>query len=240
MPPNCIVQRCRHLKAKQKGLWVDLGLWFFWSVFCHKSSAGFLSDVVQKSDRLVRFKSRKITQQIRSRSGAIVERNLTRDGLMKKLLVVLFLACGFTGVSLSTTQAPVAAQTTQKHYRNYVAQGGAAMKSKDYTSAIAAFQQAVNLIPERAKAHGELGYAYLKAKNYDKAIEHTEKAIALAKKDKIKGALYYNLGLAYEKLGDNEHAVESYEESLLVRPGNKTVKKAVARAQKAWEEQFRR
>jgi len=83
--------------------------------------------------------------------------------------------------------------------------------------AIESYQKALSnvLYTHPQDAHFNLGSAYLSRKEYDKAVEHLEKATRLVPEFV---AAYNNLGEAYEGLHKNDKARRSYEKALELAP----------------------
>jgi tetratricopeptide (TPR) repeat protein len=73
---------------------------------------------------------------------------------------------------------------------------------------------------EEAKQHADNGQALYKEARYREAVDELEKAISLSIKLKPEaaGVINYNLGQAYEKLGDIGAAVKAYREYLRLVP----------------------
>ena len=70
------------------------------------------------------------------------------------------------------------------------------LKFEDYPKAIDFFQKAVNIDPDFAEAHNNLGFAYEKSKKFNEAIESYKKALAnLIYRSPEKA--YYNLAKVY-------------------------------------------
>src|SRR5215470_3007299 len=95
--------------------------------------------------------------------------------------------------------------------------------AKKYAEAIAAFEEALKLQPDDPTVLGELGWTAYLMKDYAKAKDATQKAIARQPAPNIRGAALYNLGLIDEAKGDTAGAVTAYTESLRARP-NATVR----------------
>ena len=84
-----------------------------------------------------------------------------------------------------------------------IAEGKAALQQEDWSTAIAAFEQALENLSTSADLQNFLGYAYRKSGDLSKALEHYR--IALEINPDHKGALEY-LGEAYITLGDLKSA----------------------------------
>jgi iron complex outermembrane receptor protein len=78
---------------------------------------------------------------------------------------------------------------------------------------------------EKARAHFQQGEAYLMAKAYDLAVKEYEAAYQLVPKPDI----LFNIGLAYEALGDPKQALFAYQRYLSTAPET-AVKRAEATA----------
>jgi len=79
----------------------------------------------------------------------------------------------------------------------------------------------------QAVKHFEQGEAYFLAGAFDKAVVEYQSAYDLVPKP----ALLFNIGLAYENMGDAEHAIESYQRYLTEDPKGPKVAEARARSE---------
>ena len=69
--------------------------------------------------------------------------------------------------------------------------------------------------PKKARPYFDLGFAYMSAGVYDKALAMTEKAIEI---DPKFANAYYNLGLIYQRMGDREKAIALGKKALDLDP----------------------
>jgi tetratricopeptide (TPR) repeat protein len=98
--------------------------------------------------------------------------------------------------------------------------------AKKYAEAIATFEASLKAQPDDPTVLGELGWTAYLMKDYAKAKDATQRAIAHQASPNIRGAALYNLGLIAEAQGDMPGAVSAYVESLRARP-NATVRGAL-------------
>ena len=77
--------------------------------------------------------------------------------------------------------------------------GLVALKAGDVAGALQRFQSAQKRFPDAANLHNELGYAYRKLGQFDKAFEHYKRALAIDPRHR--GAHEY-IGEAYLLVGD--------------------------------------
>ena|GEM_PF-6000010 len=88
---------------------------------------------------------------------------------------------------------------------------------KQYREAAEAYQRALRLQPDFAElAYYNLGLAYHNMERYAEAVESYRQAIRL-KPDFAE--VYFNLGRAYNKLGDNDAALKQYDILKTLNPG---------------------
>ncbi len=80
---------------------------------------------------------------------------------------------------------------------------------------------------------GDRCFLHLQAGRLDWALAACERGLAASPLPKVKGALLYNLGMIAEKQGKHDSAILAFEQSLLARPGNKTVQAALNRCRAA-------
>lgn len=112
----------------------------------------------------------------------------------------------------------------QAHYNLGLAFDASGKKDR----AIQEFQKAINIAPKAQPAHLSLGMLYLAKGTYDKAESELNKAYEANPGD---AQLLYNLGLAKEKLGKKDDAIQAYQASLDLMPTNTAAKQALQRLQ---------
>ncbi len=114
-----------------------------------------------------------------------------------------------------------------KAFQALLNEGRKLVKDDKPLEGMAKYEEALKKVPGHPSALGELGWAAYRAgaAHFDRALQATRQALSVSKKDKQKGALYYNLGRISEDQGNLELALESYRKSLAHRPGNETVQK---------------
>ena len=110
-----------------------------------------------------------------------------------------------------------------RRYRKLLNEGRRHVRKKKYKRGIKTFQRALAEDPNNVKLLGELSYAALKLGQYKLAKRSAVSCTRHTRQHKILGSCYYNLGRAEEESGDSKAAVKAYQQSLKVRPGNKTV-----------------
>ena len=80
--------------------------------------------------------------------------------------------------------------------------------STKYQEAIESYKQAIEIDPDLALAHNNLGLAYCELGKYEEAIESHMQAIRI---DPDYALAHYNLGLAYHYSNDRNSALEQDE-----------------------------
>ena len=90
-------------------------------------------------------------------------------------------------------------------------------KNKDYDKALKSYNKAVELHPNYACIHNDIGIIYFYLGVYDKAIEEFQKAINL---DKEYLATYSNLATVYEQIGNNQKAIECWQKRVKASKSN--------------------
>jgi eukaryotic-like serine/threonine-protein kinase len=86
----------------------------------------------------------------------------------------------------------------------------------DYRMAIEEQNKTLELDPDYADAHNELGYSYIYLRDFAKAIEHFQKYAALNPKD---ANPLDSLAEAYFLMGRLDESIAKYKEALAVEPG---------------------
>jgi hypothetical protein len=119
-------------------------------------------------------------------------------------------------------QAVIAADT-RKQYIAALSNGRKLATAGDLAGAIAAFNTALQLVPNDARVLSELGVVAQKKGDLDQAEKWTQQSINGTSDAKLRGASLYNLGRIYEARGNKAGAIDAYARSLQARP-NRTVR----------------
>ncbi|MEL1263913.1 tetratricopeptide repeat protein [Pseudoxanthomonas putridarboris] len=134
-------------------------------------------------------------------------------------------AAGIDGVvSSGRSGAPVAAVVSQGNLsqaRSLNRAGEQAYAAGNLEEALRLYRQAIDLHPEFGQAYSNLGLAYLKLGRAAEAIWASRKAIALADgqyANVTRANSHYNIGMLYEKAGQYEQALDSYQAAQRERP----------------------
>jgi tetratricopeptide (TPR) repeat protein len=99
----------------------------------------------------------------------------------------------------------------------YEGRGRIAMRHHDYKRAIADFDEAVRLNPNRASMFRDRGLAHQKNDEPELAIADYDQAIAI---DPKAAGPYYNRGLALAAKGDLDRAILSYNTAIRLTPSD--------------------
>ena len=95
--------------------------------------------------------------------------------------------------------------------------GNEALAAQDYETALAAYQQVEDQLPELAEPHYNAAIAQYRQEKFDDARQEIEQA--LVKDDgELASNSFYNLGNSFYLSEDYEQAVESYQETLRLNP----------------------
>ncbi len=89
------------------------------------------------------------------------------------------------------------------------------LTSKDYKSAIKAYEQAIALDEKYYQAYFNLAEVYFNLQNFNKAIENYKLAI---KYKKDFAYAHYNLGCVYLEIKDYNNARKSFESAIKINP----------------------
>ncbi|HEY4030983.1 MAG TPA: tetratricopeptide repeat protein [Caulobacteraceae bacterium] len=109
----------------------------------------------------------------------------------------------------------------------YVNRGILEMSRERYDVAEKNFSSALTLLPKLPEAHVDLGSTMINMKKYDEGVRETELGLQLGSKEPERG--YYNLGIAYERLGNIQKAYESYRQASMLDPKWQDPKDEMAR-----------
>jgi len=88
----------------------------------------------------------------------------------------------------------------------------------DPQKAVSYFEKAVKEDPDYSEAYNNLGYAYAKLGNHEKAIPFYKKALANPMYPTAEKA-YLNMGDSYYRLGRYESALSAFKEAIMRAPG---------------------
>ena len=109
----------------------------------------------------------------------------------------------------------------------YVNRSVLEMSREGYAAAEDNLNAALKLMPRLAEAHVDLGSTMINMKKYDDGVRETELGLALNSKEPERA--WYNLGIAYEYLGNLQKAYDSYKQAALLDPKWQEPKDQMAR-----------
>jgi tetratricopeptide (TPR) repeat protein len=101
------------------------------------------------------------------------------------------------------------------------------MSREGYAVAETNLTEALRMMPKLAEAHVDLGSTMINMKKYDEGVRETELGLQLKSKEPERA--YYNLGIAYEYLGNLQKAYDSYKQAALLDPKWQDPKDQMAR-----------
>lgn len=115
-----------------------------------------------------------------------------------------------------------------KAFYGHLQAGQKAVRAKKYDDGIAEYQKALKLDAKSPTALGEMGWAYFKKKELEKAESFTAQALEVSTKKNQLGMFLYNMGRISEERGNKPRALRYYRDSLAKRD-NKVVKGRVTK-----------
>jgi tetratricopeptide (TPR) repeat protein len=95
-------------------------------------------------------------------------------------------------------------------------QAAAALSAGDAASAVAHYQAALDLEPERPEIHTALALALMETSDAEGALAAAHQAVALAPDD---AQAHYSLGRILRLTGDKESALDSLDKAVAIDPG---------------------
>jgi Tfp pilus assembly protein PilF len=107
--------------------------------------------------------------------------------------------------------------TKRRAYVKTLEEARALHRKKDFKGAVKAFQKALELMPDDARALSELGWSAFNAKDLGLAEASLKKALARTTDPELRGSTLYNLGRVHEEEGDKPRAIADYQASLRAR-----------------------
>lgn len=108
-----------------------------------------------------------------------------------------------------------ALQLNAKYDFAYTALGKVLIDQGQGAEAIAPLRQGLQYQPGSVVLHEYLGIAYGQTGDYQRALDHFQKAQSLKPDD---ASVYTNIGVVYSWMGDNQQAAEYFERSLQLAP----------------------
>lgn len=109
----------------------------------------------------------------------------------------------------------------------WVNRGILEMSRERYKNARGNFKEALNLIPKLPEAHVDMGSALINLMEYPEGAKETELGLQLGSHEPERG--YYNLGIAYEEMGDLQKSYESFRRASELAPDWQDPQKQMAR-----------
>ena len=109
----------------------------------------------------------------------------------------------------------------------WVNRGILEMSRERYANARGNFKEALNLLPKLPEAHVDVGSALINMQQYAEGVKETELGISMGSHEAQRA--YYNLGIAYEELGDLQKSYESFRHASELAPGWQDPQKQMAR-----------
>jgi tetratricopeptide (TPR) repeat protein len=98
----------------------------------------------------------------------------------------------------------------------WVNRGILEMSRERYATARGNFKDALSAVPDLPEAHVNIGSALINLEQYAEGIKETELGLSLGAKQPERA--WYNLGIAYGRLGDTRKAYDSYRQAAALSP----------------------
>jgi tetratricopeptide (TPR) repeat protein len=109
----------------------------------------------------------------------------------------------------------------------WVNRGILEMSRERYKNARGNFKEALNLLPKLPEAHVDMGSALINLQQYAEGAKETELGLQLGSHEPERG--YYNLGIAYEEMGDLQKSYESFRKASELAPDWQDPQRQMAR-----------
>ncbi|KAJ1850443.1 Small glutamine-rich tetratricopeptide repeat-containing protein 2 [Coemansia sp. RSA 1722] len=134
-------------------------------------------------------------------------------------------AQGSASASASTEPSAVGpSDDDRKRAEELKAEGNAFVAKKEYTAAINAYTNAIELVNDNAVYYGNRAAAYSQNGDHAEAVDDAKKALEVDP-NYVRG--YSRLGRAYFGLGEFELAAEAYEKGLEMDPENSVMRSSL-------------
>lgn len=108
----------------------------------------------------------------------------------------------------------------------WVNRGILEMSRERYPTARGNFKEALKILPKLPEAHVDMGSALINLKQYDDGAKETELGLALGSHEPQRG--YFNLGIAYGELGDQQKSYDSFRQASALDPNWQDPKDAMS------------
>jgi len=135
---------------------------------------------------------------------------------MKRIFFIFLMLIGVLGAI---------AQEAEKSFADLKNEGNAAIRSKDYPTALDLYEKAMVKWGDQPIADSamiiNMGYCALKAKNYEKSLKYFDQAISMNYK---KSTAYMFKADVYTAMKDMENNLKSMESAYEVDPNNASIK----------------
>ena len=123
------------------------------------------------------------------------------------LLIVFFVLVNLQIPGFNINKAMSGGYNMQGFYYSYF--------YKDFDTAIALFNKALEHVPEDVETYNNLATTYLNMEDFENAIKTYEKLIEL---ESDRWVFHYNLGIAYYVSGRQKDAIKALEEAVRLEP----------------------
>jgi tetratricopeptide (TPR) repeat protein len=143
---------------------------------------------------------------------AVMQEDISDEETLKNLYSGLFY-CGANDKALEITNILIGIDPSEPVY--HFIEGRALAGLKRYDEAIKAFDEAIELKPDYAKAYNNKGITLKNIGKLDEAINAYDKAIEL-RPDLVQA--YNNKGVALRILGKYDEAIKAYEKAIELKP----------------------
>ncbi len=141
-------------------------------------------------------------------------------GIQRNAAEIMYFRRGEYAKAITASEKAIASARNNKgHHKFYNLIGLSRMRLGQNTGAIPYLEKSIELEPGYYSAYNNLGNAYGRLKQFDKAIEYYQQAAVLAEED---GPTYMkvcaNLGNAYSKMGEHEKAIGFLGQAIALQP----------------------
>ncbi len=141
----------------------------------------------------------------------------------------------FTGALLFILLLPAASMAQQGNL--YVRKGNKAYENKDYKEAESDYQKALQFKSAAVKGKFNMGDAYFRQGQYDKAVDAYKQALSLTKDKTLTSHAYHNIGNCLMEQKKYDESIRQYENSLLNNPSDDDTRYNLAYAQDKLQQQ---
>ena len=145
--------------------------------------------------------------------GASLQKPLTRTEGSSRLRTAL----AYSGVSLALLLGIGAAYKSNRLFIK-METANRSLEAGDFDQAIARYKEALEIKPDLAEAHHDLGLAYIRKGLHDEALAAFKQTIEVSQHPVVSAMAHYRLGQIYADKKLHEESITSFKKAIEIKP----------------------